>query len=50
MQDVEAFAAALQRVRRQAGLTYRELAGKAAPLVDAEGFVTPPAPPGTFRS
>ena len=26
MQDVEAFAAALQRVRRHAGLTYRELA------------------------
>src|SRR5437867_2392018 len=29
MQDVEAFAAALQRVRRNAGLTYRELAGRA---------------------
>jgi transcriptional regulator with XRE-family HTH domain len=29
MQDVEAFAAALQRVRRQAGLTYRELADHA---------------------
>jgi transcriptional regulator with XRE-family HTH domain len=29
MQDVEGFAAALQRVRRNAGLTYRELAGRA---------------------
>ncbi|MFG1814627.1 helix-turn-helix transcriptional regulator [Kribbella sp. NPDC049174] len=29
MQDVEAFAAALQRVRRHAGLTYRELADHA---------------------
>jgi transcriptional regulator with XRE-family HTH domain len=29
MQDVEAFAGALQRVRRHAGLTYRELAGRA---------------------
>jgi len=27
-----------------------ELAGKATPLTDAERFVTPPAPPGTFRS
>jgi spermidine synthase len=27
-----------------------ELAGQAAALTDAEGFVTPPAPPGTFRS
>jgi transcriptional regulator with XRE-family HTH domain len=41
MQDVEAFAAALQRVRRQAGLTYRELADQAhyshAHLVRATG-------------
>ena len=41
MQDVEAFAAALQRVRRQAGLTYRELADHAhyshAHLVRATG-------------
>ncbi|MFD7159669.1 helix-turn-helix transcriptional regulator [Kribbella sp. NPDC059898] len=29
MQDVEGFAAALQRVRRHAGLTYRELAERA---------------------
>ncbi|HEY3513003.1 MULTISPECIES: helix-turn-helix transcriptional regulator [Kribbella] len=29
MQDVERFAAALQRVRRQAGVTYRELAERA---------------------
>jgi hypothetical protein len=27
-----------------------ELAGKAAPLIDAEGFVTPQAPPAIFRS
>lgn len=41
MQDVEAFAAALQRVRREAGLTYRELADQAhyshAHLVRATG-------------
>jgi transcriptional regulator with XRE-family HTH domain len=41
MQDVEAFAAALQRVRRHAGLTYRELAERAhyshAHLVRAAG-------------
>ncbi|WP_433166131.1 helix-turn-helix domain-containing protein [Kribbella sp. CA-247076] len=41
MDDVEAFAAALQRVRRQAGLTYRELAEHAhyshAHLVRATG-------------
>lgn len=41
MQEVEAFAAALQRVRRQAGLTYRELAEHAhyshAHLVRATG-------------
>ncbi|TDD28947.1 transcriptional regulator [Kribbella turkmenica] len=41
MEDVEAFAAALQRVRRRAGLTYRELADHAhyshAHLVRATG-------------
>lgn len=30
-------------------LPLSELAGKAAPLTDAEGFTTPPAPAGTFR-
>ena len=41
MEDVESFAAALRRVRRQAGLTYRELADQAhyshAHLVRATG-------------
>ncbi len=30
-------------------LPLRELAGRAAPLTDAEAFVSPPAPAGTFR-